>query len=60
MIDILAQFFGIIGMEITPPETFSELIPYFLQVVLAIGLIVAIFRLFRGIINGLITRNPRV
>lgn len=57
---MIEQLFGIIGFDIAPPETFSELIPYFLQVAVAIGLIVSILRMFRGIINGLITRNPRV
>ena len=60
MVEAIAQFFGIIGLDITPPATMGELIPYLLTVAVGIGLLLAIFRLFRSIIMGLITRNPRV
>ena len=60
MIEVLAQLFGIIGLDTTPPQTFSELIPYLLQCGLAVGLVAAIFRMFRTIINALVTRNPRL
>lgn len=60
MVEVIAQFLGIIGLNITPPTTMAELIPYLLTVAVGIGLVTAIFRLFRSIIMGLITRNPRV
>lgn len=60
MVEAIARFFGIIGLDITPPTTMSELIPYVLTVAVGIGLVTAIFGLFRSIIMGLITRNPRV
>lgn len=60
MVDAVARLFGIIGLDITPPGTLSELIPYILTVAVGIGLVAAIFRLFRAIIMALITRNPRL
>ncbi len=60
MIETLAQFFGIIGLDMAPPQTLGELIPYLLQVFLAFALLAAIFRLFRSIVMALVTRNPRL
>ena len=57
MIQQLAEFFGIIGLDLTPPETFSELIPYLLQVFLAFALVSAIFGMFRAVIYGLTGRG---
>jgi hypothetical protein len=60
MVETLAQFFGIIGLDTTPPETMAELIPYLLTIGVGVGLVLAIFKLFRSIVLGIITRNPRV
>lgn len=60
MIEAVAEFFGIIGVDITPPETMSEFIPYFLTVMLAFAMVAAIFRMFRQIVMSLITREPRL
>lgn len=60
MVDILAQFFAIVGLDTTPPETMSELIPYLLTVFVGLALIAAIFGLFRSIVMALVTRNPRL
>ena len=59
MIETLAQFFAIIGLNTTPPQTFSELIPYLLTVFLGFALIAAIFRMFKSFITLLMGRNPR-
>ncbi len=60
MVEALAQFFGIIGLDTAPPENMAELIPYLLTVALGIGLVAAIFRMFRAIVTGIITRGTRL
>lgn len=57
MIQVISEFFGIIGQDIAPPETLAELIPYLLQVFLAFALVGAIFAMFRAIIYGLTGRG---
>lgn len=59
MIESLATFFGIIGVDLTPPETFSELIPYLLLVFLGFALIAAIFGLFRYFVSLFINKPRR-
>lgn len=41
---IVAEFFGVSGLDILPPQTFAELIPYLLQVFVAVVLALAVFR----------------
>ena len=60
MVDVLAQFFGIIGLDTTPPQTMGELIPYLLYLAVGVGLVLAIFRMFRAVVVALVTRNPRL
>ena len=60
MVDILAQWLGVIGLDGPLPATFSELIPYLLYVFVGIGLMVAILRMFRAVVMALVTRNPRL
>lgn len=43
MAEIIAEFFGIIGMDMTPPETLAELIPYVLTVLIGVGLVGCVF-----------------
>ena len=45
MLSIIYEFFLIIGFDITPPGTFSELIVYVMQVFSAVGLVAAVFGL---------------
>ena len=49
MFSTVAEFFGIIGLDVIPPTTFGELVPYLLQV--GVGLILAgmTFRLVLGV-----------
>lgn len=47
MVEQLAQLLGIIGLDITPPETMGELLPYLFMVFLGFALLGAIIRLFR-------------
>ncbi len=59
MIDTLAEFFAIVGLDITPPQTMAELIPYLLTVFLGFALIAAIFRMFRAIVTAIVGRGAR-
>lgn len=51
MAAIVSEFFGISGVDMLPPETFAELIPYLLQVVVAVVLVLAVFKVIGGIIQ---------
>lgn len=51
MLDIVYEFFGIAGLDVVPPETMGELIQYLLQVGVAIGLVVAVFKLIFGLVR---------
>ena len=44
MAEIVAEFFGIIGVDTVPPETLSELIPYLLTVFVGVVLVSTVFR----------------
>jgi len=59
MVEIVAEFFGIIGVDVVPPETLSELIPYLLTVFVGIVLVCAVFKVFGGIVHYLMTANRR-
>lgn len=60
MTDMLAQWFGIVGIDTVPPQTLSELVPYLLRVAVGIGLTVGILRIFRAVAMAIVTRNPRL
>lgn len=55
MAEIVATFFQIIGSDIVPPTTFSELIPYLLTVFIGIVLVVCVFRAIGYLINALLS-----
>lgn len=44
MAALIAEFFGLIGADMTPPETMAELIPYLLYITLGVVLVCAVFR----------------
>jgi len=44
MAEVVAEFFGIIGVDAVPPETLAELIPYLLTVFVGVFLVSAVFR----------------
>lgn len=46
---IVSEFFGISGVDMLPPETFAELIPYLLQVFVAVVLVLAVFKVISAI-----------
>ena len=43
---IVSEFFGIMGVDVTPPTNMAELIPYLLTVVISIALVSGVFRVF--------------
>ena len=43
MAPIVAEFFEICGLDVVPPETLAELIPYLLQVVVGVALVSGVF-----------------
>lgn len=43
MAALVAEFFGIIGVEMVPPSTLAELIPYLLTVVVGVALVSGVF-----------------
>ena len=51
---VVADFFNIIGVDMTPPATMSELIPYILVVVVGLCLVCAIFRVIGKIVEGML------
>lgn len=44
MAEIIAEFFGVIGEDMIPPETLAELIPYLLTVLIGVALVSTVFR----------------
>ena len=43
MVEIVSEFFGIIGVDMVPPENLSELIPYLLRVGVGCFLVSGVF-----------------
>ena len=44
MAEIIAEFFGVIGEDIIPPDNLAELIPYLLTVLIGVALVTTVFR----------------
>jgi len=49
----VAEFFMIIGPEVTPPTNMVELIPYLLTVLVSVILVVCCFRVFTAIASAI-------
>ena len=43
MVSMVAEFFGICGLDMVPPDNLAELIPYILQIVVGVCLVSAVF-----------------
>lgn len=41
---VVAEFFGIVGVDMVPPSNMAELIPYLLTVVVGVALVSGVFR----------------
>ena len=44
MAEIIAEFFGVIGEDMIPPDNLAELIPYLLTVLIGVALVSTVFR----------------
>ena len=44
MASVVAEFFGIIGVDMLPPDNLAELIPYLLSVFVSVALVSGVFR----------------
>lgn len=44
MAEIVAEFFGVIGVDTLPPDNLAELIPYLLTVLIGVVLVSTVFR----------------
>lgn len=49
----VAEFFQVIGVDMVPPTTMSELIPYLLTVVVGVFLVAMVFRVISAMVYGL-------
>lgn len=50
---VVAEFFSIIGVDMTPPETISELIPYLLTVLIGVILVAMVFKIICELAMGI-------
>ena len=44
MAEIIAEFFGVIGEDMIPPDNLAELIPYLLTILIGVVLVSTVFR----------------
>ena len=51
MAGIVSEFFGISGLDMIPPDNLAELIPYLLQVVVVLVLVLAVFKVISAIVQ---------
>lgn len=51
MTNIMAEWFSVIGIDMVPPQTFSELIPYLLTVAVGVGLVLYILKMFKALVK---------
>jgi uncharacterized membrane protein len=54
MASVVAEFFQITGVDIVPPTTMAELIPYLLTVFVAVVLVTAVFRIVGAVAAALV------
>ena len=53
MAAVVAQFFGVIGLDSTPPTNMAELIPYLITLAVGMFLVAQVYRLIAAILRGL-------
>lgn len=54
MAEIIAEFFGVIGEDIIPPDNLAELIPYLLTVLIGVALVSTVFRVIGRLAEAVI------
>ena len=54
MAAVVAEFFGIMGLEMVPPENLAQLIPYLLTVLVGVALVSGVFRVVGALADALL------
>lgn len=54
MAEIIAEFFGVIGEDVIPPDNLAELIPYLLTVLIGVALVSTVFRVVGRLAEAII------
>ena len=54
MAAVVAEFFGIMGLETVPPENLAQLIPYLLTVLVGVVLVSGVFRVVGTLADALL------
>lgn len=54
MASVVAEFFQITGLDVTPPTTMAELIPYLLTVFVAFFCVTAVFHIVAAIAAAIV------
>ncbi len=54
MASVVAEFFGIIGVDMLPPDNLAELIPYLLTVLIGVVLVSTVFRVIGRLAEAVI------
>ena len=54
MAEIIAEFFGVIGEDIIPPDNLAELIRYLLTVFIGVALVSTVFRVIGRLAEAVI------
>lgn len=54
MAEIIAEFFGVIGVGAVPPDNLAELIPYLLTVLIGVVLVSTVFRVIGRLAEAVI------
>ena len=57
MVEVVAQFFGLIGLDMVPPSNMQELIPYLLCIFVGVVLVTSVYRIISGIAKLLMDRR---
>lgn len=60
MAAIVSEFFGVVGVDMVVPATMSELIPYLLQVIVGLVLVLAVFRVIGSVMQAVLVSLRRV
>ena len=53
MVYLVSQFFGIFGVDLNPPITFSAFVPWLLQVFVGIAIVAFILKFFASVARSI-------
>lgn len=51
MVQVVSNFFGLSGLDMVPPDNLAQLIPYLLQFIVAVVLVLAVFKVISAIVQ---------